>query len=39
MYTTIPSYDEQAFDVSEESEEKKLCREEIVAACSKSKHG
>ena len=40
MYTAIRSYDEQAFDnMSEESEEKKLYHEEIVAACCKSRHG
>ena len=40
MYTTIRSYDKQAFDnMSEQSEKKKLYHEEIVAACSKSRHG
>ena len=43
MYTAIRSYDEQAFDnMSEESGKKnlkKLYREEIVAACSKSRCG
>ena len=40
MYTAIHSYYEQAFNnMSEESEEKKLYRKEIVVACSKSRHG
>ena len=40
MYPAIRSYDEQAFDMSEESEKKKkLYHLEIVAACSKSRHG
>ena len=39
MYTAIRSYDEQAFDISEESEEKKTFHEEIIAACSKGRRG
>ena len=38
MYTAIHSYDEQAFDISKESGGKKVYREEIVAACSESRH-
>ena len=39
MYTMIHRYDEQAFDMSEESEKKNFIVKEIVAACSKSGHG
>ena len=39
MYTAIRSYDEQAFDNMSEDSEYKPYREEIVAACCKSKHG
>ena len=39
MYKAIRNCDEQAFDMSEESEKKQLYCSEIVAACSKSRHG
>ena len=40
MHRGIRGYDDQAFDnMNEESEQKKLYREEIVATCSKSRHG
>ena len=40
MYTAICSDDEQEFDkMSEESEEKKRYRGEIIASCSKSMDG
>ena len=40
IYSAICIYDEQAFNnMSEENGKKKLHHEEIVAACSKSRHG
>ena len=38
MYPAICRYDEQGLNNMSEESEKKLCHEEIIVACSKSRH-